>query len=69
MIDDMRSDYCEFVDYVNVILYVILLYEKTIYKLKLEVTLNPRKSYFQWLGNATENKHILFSTIFLDHRK
>jgi hypothetical protein len=30
MIDDMRSDYCEFVDYVNVILYVILLYEKTI---------------------------------------
>jgi hypothetical protein len=30
VIDDMWSDYCECVDYVNVILYEILLYEKCI---------------------------------------
>jgi hypothetical protein len=49
---------------VNLILYVILLYEQTTYKLKLRVILKHGKNYFRVLEKPAENNHTLFSAAF-----
>jgi hypothetical protein len=50
-------------------LYVSLLYEKTVYKLKLEVILNSTKMLFSTTRKVTENKYILFLAVFFDRQK
>jgi hypothetical protein len=50
-------------------LYVSLLYEKTVYKLKLEVILNSTKMLFSTARKVAENKYILFLTVFFDRQK
>jgi hypothetical protein len=46
-------------------LYVILLYIKIVYKLKLGIILIPIKSLFSAARKATKNKKILFLVAFL----
>jgi hypothetical protein len=48
---------------VNVILYVILSFEKIVYILKLGVILNTGKYYFRRTEKTTENKPELFLAV------